>query len=200
MSFLQYLLPWLNSTRAWEEDGRLTLTADLDQNRLSGVRAGDPVERLSVLGPAQVMPFGFAWPHKGIDVTASNGRIQELGFYFGHAAEPGKGVFVGGFRYGGVPVRLSQATSESDVQTLFGQPYWRDQDEDEILLFYESPAGEWQLEFDPGGALKHLRVGFPLLADAEQRAAFGVTKPWPPDSTLSPRPAEPGAAPDRGGI
>ena len=80
-----------------------------------------------------------------------------------------------------MPLRLSNRSSESDVQALFGQPYWRDQDEDEIILFYEFPGVEWQIEFDLVGALKHLRVGRPLLADAEQRAAYGVTKHWPPD-------------------
>jgi len=182
------MLPWLNPTRAWEENSRLTLIVDLDQNRLSDVRAGDPVEKLSFLGPAEVTPSGFIWPRKGIDVTACDGGIRELGFYFGHAAEPNKGVFVGGFRYGLVPVRLSKASSELDVLALFGQPYWRDQDEDEILLFFEFPTGEWQLEFDLDATLKHLRIGFSMLADAEQRAAYGVTKPWPPDFMLPPRP------------
>jgi hypothetical protein len=127
------------------------------------------------------MPFGLAWSHRGIDVTVSDGRIQEIGFYFGHAAEPGKGTFPGSFRYGGVPLRLSNMSSSSDVQAVFGQPYWRDQDEDEIILFYEFPGVEWQIEFDLVGALKHLCVGRPLLADTEQRAAYGVTKHWPPD-------------------
>jgi hypothetical protein len=158
------------------------------------------VEKLTVLGPAKTTPSGFAWPHKGIDVTSSDGKIQELGFYFDHAAEPGKGAFAGRFQFGGVPVGLSNATGESDVQALFGQPYWRDQDEDEIILFYESLGGEWQLEFELGGNLKHLRVGTPLLADADQRSAYGVTKPWPPEYKLSSRHTHPHTAADDGGM
>jgi hypothetical protein len=196
LSLLRYLLPWLNPTRAWKEDGRLALVVDLDHNCLSGIRAGDSVEKLSLLGPATVMASGLAWPHKGIDVTVSDGRIQELSFCFGHAAEPGKGAFPGSFRYGGVPVRLSNASSESDIRVVFGPPYWRDQDEDEIILFYEFPGVEWQLELDLVGTLKHLRVGLPLLADAEQRAAYGVTKRWPPDYGLPPGPAESSVEPD----
>jgi hypothetical protein len=125
--------------------------------------------------------FVFAWSHKGIDVLAHDRRIWEMGFYLGHPAEPGHGAFAGCFRFGGSPVRLSKELRESGVQSLFGPPYWRDRDEGEALLFYEFPGVEWQLEFALDGTLKYLQLGLPLLADAGQRAAYGVTKPWPPD-------------------
>jgi hypothetical protein len=170
-----------NPTWAWEENAALPLTVDLDEHRLCGIAAGDSVEKLSILGPGKVTPFGFAWPRKGVDVTVSDdGSIEEMGFYFGHAAEARNGEFVGSFQYCGRPLRLSKELSESDIHSLFGKPYWRDQDEDEIILFYEFPNCEWQLELDLDGFLKYLRIGSQLLADAEQRVAYAVTKPWPP--------------------
>jgi hypothetical protein len=64
----------------------------------------------------------------------------------------------------------------------FGEPYWRDADADEVLLFYELPEVEWQLEFPlPAATLSAMVIVTPpLLADRQQRHHYGLDKPWPP--------------------
>jgi hypothetical protein len=57
-----------------------------------------------------------------------------------------------------------------------------DEDEDEILFFYERAGVELQLEFAGKETLSGVvMTGQPLMADPEQRRAYKVTAPWPPD-------------------
>ena len=89
--------------------------------------------------------------------------------------------FRGSFTFRGDTVALTTETTPEQVLRRFGDPYWKDEDRNELILFYEDGRVELQFEF-PG---KH-RLSFvtmmlnPLMADAEQRKAYGVTKPWPP--------------------
>ena len=69
------------------------------------------------------------------------------------------------------------------MQSIFGQPYWVDQDLDEVILFYEYQDGDVELQFEFPG---RVHLGFitlsahGVLSNAEQRKAYKVTKPWPP--------------------
>ena len=91
------------------------------------------------------------------------------------------GKFPGRFKHRGKIIELNTATTIDNVQEKLGEPYWFDDDTDEILLFYENGSVEMQFEF-PGKQ----KLGFitllldPIMADPEQREAYGVTKPWPP--------------------
>jgi hypothetical protein len=182
LGLVRYLLSRFNPTWTWEENPFQPLVVNLDSHRFCAVAVDDPAEALAFLGPGKNTNFGFVWPHKGIEVSVSIGeeRITEMGFYFGHADEAAKGVFPGEFRYRGAVLRLSGESKEADIHSVFGQPYWRNQDESEILLFYEFPKSELQVELGLDGFLKYLRFGGPVLADAEQRRLYGVTKVWPP--------------------
>lgn len=72
----------------------------------------------------------------------------------------------------GKELPVSSGSTEADITALFGEPYWRDEDDQEVLLFYEDGRVELQFEF-PGKE----RLGFitlllsPLLGEAEQRAS-----------------------------
>ncbi len=90
------------------------------------------------------------------------------------------GLFSGEFRYRERRLDLSEGTTERDLITAFGPPYWRDQDEVEVILFYEFGEYEWQIEMGLNDRLKLFVIAPPLLADPKQRAAYGVTRPWPP--------------------
>ena len=81
---------------------------------------------------------------------------------------------------------LSTLTTKDEIITLFGEPYWTDLDDDEIILFYEYRAGtiELQFEFPDGQNLAFITLmQNGVLSDSEQRQSYGVTKPWPPQST-----------------
>lgn len=88
----------------------------------------------------------------------------------------------------GSPLQLSTRTTISDVQSIFGEPYWMDEDSDEVILFYEYENGALELQFEfPGKAhLGSITLAVHgVLSKAEQRNAYKVTKPWPPKNTDS---------------
>ena len=173
------ILTWRNPTRDWRADPSRPLILDLDNHRLSGVGIGDPAIGLSFLGPAAEWSFPFVFPNHGLAILGFE-TIEELNFYFDDPAEPNKGCFRGESQFRGNAITLTPFVTERDVLALFGEPYWRDADSDETILFYEFPGREWHVEFGANGRLKCLVVGLPILADCAQRQAYGVTKVWPP--------------------
>ena len=93
----------------------------------------------------------------------------------------GIGKFPGQFVAHGASVELSATTEEADVLERFGEPYWRDDDKDETILFYEDGTVELQFEFPGKVHLGIITIMLsPILASAEQRQLYGVDKPWPP--------------------
>jgi hypothetical protein len=179
MGFVQSLFGQPNPTRRWQFDPSVPLVLDLDQHTLSGVGIGAPLERLSFLGKG-IARGSIDFPALGLAVSEADGRIHELIVYFGHPAEPDGGKFAGIVRHRGQTLELSAAATEPWLRARLGEPYWRDEDSQEAILFYEHGRHEWQVEFADDGRLKCLVICQPLLADEEQRRAFGVTKAWPP--------------------
>ena len=109
----------------------------------------------------------------GIEVGISDGVLN----YIFLAIED----FPGGFKYRGKDLELSTSTTIEDVRTIFGEPYWLDDDLDETLLFYENNTAEVQYEFPGKQNLGFITILLdPIMADPEQREGYGVTKPWPP--------------------
>ena len=83
----------------------------------------------------------------------------------------------------GTPLEISQGNSEADIQGIFGEPYWTDRSDGEVIMFYEYERGtvELQFEFPDAQKLGHIllaRNG--VLSGEEQRKAYKVDKPWPP--------------------
>jgi hypothetical protein len=181
VEFLWSLLGRSNPTRRWKEDRSVPLVVDLDRHRLADVGIGERFERLAFLGPADCDGDLLSFRSRGVEVVTEGGVVVEFTVFLRPPSEDEQmGRFAGSFRYRGAPLALSQGTREREVVAVFGAPYWRDQDEDEVLLFYEFGEWEWGIELSLAGWLKAVVVGKPLLADAETRAAYGVDKPWPP--------------------
>ena len=89
--------------------------------------------------------------------------------------------FPGGFIRVGQGLQLDTETTIDEILALFGEPYWRDNDDDEIILFYEENGHEIQIEFPDRRRLGFITItSRPILADPKQCEAYGVTKPWPP--------------------
>jgi hypothetical protein len=170
---------WTNPTRTWREDLSKSLLLDLDTHRFCGVGIGEPAQTLSFLGPATRWSYLLEFPNHGLAIQGDS-SITELNYYFGHREERSGGTFRGGIRHRGEALTLSATTTEEELLALFGQPYWRDADDDETILFYEFPEREWQVEFGTDGRLKCFVLGLPILTDPVQREAYGVSKTWPP--------------------
>jgi hypothetical protein len=173
---------WSNPTRGWHEDEARVLELDLDRQRFCGTAIDEPLERLSHLGPATRWSFALEFPRHGIHLCGGR-TIDEVSVFFGHPDEPRQGKYRGRILYRREELTLSYRDDEARLIALFGQPYWRDKDADETILFYEFGAVEWQVELGRDGCLKCFSLARPLLADPAQREAYGGTKPWPPPGT-----------------
>jgi len=180
------MLEWLfgpkDPTKDWQRTRELRLEVDLERGALNGVRLTEPADRLSFLGPVEdragLKADEFRYDSLGLSVGYDQEKaIDCFQFIQKDPACPQGRPFPGQCWYQGRILDLARATEPSFVEQV-GSPYWRDEDEDEILLFYEFPAMEWQVEFAPDGTLNRILVtSAPLLADPRQREAYGL----PPD-------------------
>jgi hypothetical protein len=114
----------------------------------------------------------------GIEITTSGGLVDSIFISLKS--------FSGRFTLNDSPLALGLDSEESKVTELFGEPWWKDVDDDlEVIDFYERPDGtEIQMEYPSMNQLRFitiLRSG--ILADPSQRESYGVTKPWPPAET-----------------
>lgn len=169
-------------TVAWTADPALAATLDLDRHRICGAGLGEPVERLAGLGPAEDGPAAargeLRYPSRGLSVSTVDGLVTA---FFVAWREPGYAPFAGRVTSDGREVGLAGGSTPEDLVAMLGTPYWRAEDPDEVILFYERRDVEWQLECDHGTGLRAMViVSPPILADPAQREAYGVTAAWPP--------------------
>lgn len=183
----EFLFGPTNPTKHWQRLPDLRLDFDLERAKLNGVGLGDPLETLSFLGPLEdrglfrnIEEYGYF--SLGLVVGCHNDEraIDCFEIVRSDRLSPRYRPYAGRFHYRGRDISLADLT-ELQFTDTFGAPYWRNEDDDEILLFYELPKVEWQVEFDPAGDFQRIVVeSEPLLADLRAREAFGVSRPWPP--------------------
>ncbi|MDH3206646.1 MAG: hypothetical protein OEO79_08540 [Gemmatimonadota bacterium] len=169
----------------WREENVL-LIADLDRFELNGVGFGQPVEDLRFLGPGASGAFDY--PAKGLQLDVdSHGRLDGLGLalrsgaYLDQVNPEGVREFAGRIRLRGRDWVAHELKGENDFVVAWGEPYWRDTDEDETLVFFEFARHEVQVELTRSGVPQVLFItAHPLMADPAQRESYGVTAPWPP--------------------
>lgn len=190
MSFFD-LFRGSSPTSGWREDRSIPLLADLDRLALNGTGFDDEVTGLEFLGPSDSR--GFDYPSKGVQLEVGDGLLEGLvlalrdGAYLGRSDESRVRAFAGRIRMNGRDLAPQDLRAESDFSAAWGEPYWRDEDEDEILLFFELDRGEVQVELSLAGVPQVLVVTPDrLMADPEQRRQYGVTKPWPPEGQWLP--------------
>jgi hypothetical protein len=170
-------------THTWKKDPSVPLIVDFDTHQLSGVGIGDAIQKLAFLGPARNDDAAGSWyvfRESGIAVGADEG----ITYFCVHLLpDPDEGIeaFPGALRYHGELLSRRNLAFEVDVRRTFGEPYWRKQDEDEILLFYEFGAVEWQIELTLEQKTKVVAISIPVLDDPEERKEYGVTREWPPN-------------------
>ena len=171
--------------QSWCARPGLMLEFDLDRHALCGVPLGAATESLSVFGPPDQprtsADASFWYCGRGFSVDLENRLVDCFTFVWRDDLEQGFSPFAGRFVRDGRRVELNGDASEELIVRQLGAPYWKDTDESETLLFYEVAGVEWQFELNLESRLKALIVtAHPLLADAEQRSAYRVAKPWPP--------------------
>lgn len=118
-------------------------------------------------------------------VCRPEGSGVEIGLVDGRVASVFVEVdaFKGGFLCDGESCGLGARSTVGEILQLFGEPYWTDRTDGEVILFYEFRQGAVELQFEfPDGE----RLGFVTLSrdgvmsDAAQRAAYGCDLSWPP--------------------
>ncbi len=172
----------------WIASPYFPLVLDLTEHALCNVGIGQPVEYLSVLGPPEgrreVHGGRYCWFSKGIEVDADErGMVDGIVVIRQDYLREGFSPFTGRAVHRGRSMELGAYCTEASFIEIFGEPFHRDADNDEIILFYEHRADvEWQVEFSKNGLLRALIItAHPLLEDCSQREEYGVTRPWPPD-------------------
>jgi len=158
---------------------------DFDTHSLCGIKLGDSVALLWKLGPpedqAQSRQGAFAYYSKGFQAESKNGVIVCFTLFWNKAQHRPFAEYAGVCRHRGRVLPLRAGSSEPVIRQMFGEPYWRDEDRDELLLFYEFKNLEWQFEISRREGLTAILVlAPPLMAERKQREAYKVTKPWPP--------------------
>jgi hypothetical protein len=170
----------------WQSEPGFEVQLDLGRHALCRCRIGDPIEWLSGLGQPEdakaLREQRYCYYSRGIEIGEENGNIADFAVFWIDYLQAGFQPFEGSVIYQGKTVALGPRNRESEFRATFGDPYWRDQDQDEIILFYEFQRDiEWQVEFTLQSNLKAIRVVWPaLMADAKQRELYGVNVAWPP--------------------
>ncbi|MBI5527752.1 MAG: hypothetical protein HY897_15585 [Deltaproteobacteria bacterium] len=172
-------------TRHWKGTPGLVPDFDLDRHALCGVRPGDPVAWLEKLGrcedQAAAKEGEYRWYTRGIAVDVDLYAVSAFIVHFADDREEGYAPFGGPCSVRGRSVPLTPETTEKEFGEAFGEPYWRDRETDETILFYEFGDIEWQAEFTSGRRLRLILVMTPpMLADEDQRKTYKIDKPWPP--------------------
>jgi len=119
----------------------------------------------------------FYDPSAGIELGVSGARLDYI-----HIA---LGQFAGDILADGRTIEVGANSREADIASLFGPPYWRDDDDDEVILFYEDGRVELQFEFPEKLTLGFITMSItPIMANAKQREAYGVSRSWPPTGPI----------------
>ncbi len=189
MGLFKLFTPKVDSLVAWRtEPGQTTdFDFDFDTHALCGIKPGDPISLLWKLGPpddkAEEANGNFNYYSKGVQVSAEEGKIVSFVLFWNDNRQKRFLPFNSPCHFHGQTLTLAPSTDEAALKSIFGEPYWRDEDADEIILFYEFGDIEWQVEIDRREGLTAIVIATPpLLAEEAQRQAYQVTKPWPPPS------------------
>lgn len=183
---LEFLFGPINPTKRWQQASNLQLDFNIESGAINGVKLSEPLERLSFLGPVEdqrgLSGAEYRYFSLGLSVSCCSraGAISAFELVEKDPFEPRYLSYSGRCHWRGRSLTFAN-TSEQSILDDLGSPYWRDQDDDEIILFYEFPTMEWQIEFDLDHTFNRIIVtSKPIMCDQRQREAYGVTRPWPP--------------------
>ncbi len=181
LAMLDFLFRRGNPTNNWRRSSGLSLTAELAIPALNGVALGSPFDQLSSLGRNDDTQYGtLCYYDLGIGVDcAQDGAIH--GYTVVLADENDKfQPFCGTLRWNDGQIGKVELRQDR-LQSMFGEWYWLDEDEDELIAFFEYPSHEMQVEISQCGAAKRIiLIRDRLMSKPDQRESYGVNKAWPP--------------------
>ena len=137
---------------SWKPDSGLVTNFDFDFDRhaLCGIKPGDPVSLLWKLGPPENRDAEASgncnYYSRGVQASVEQGKIVSFVLFWNDKDQKQFLSFNGPCTYHGQVIALRAGLSEAEVASIFGEPYWRNEDREEIILFYEFGDVEWQIE------------------------------------------------------
>lgn len=186
VELLKRLLWGKDPTSEWVRDMATRIECDLSTHSLCGVAIKEPFVRLSALGPSEDRKRAgngdFCYFSRGLKVGTKNGMITDFSFMWDSLLQVKNLIpFNGRFTFEGNVTTLGTATHLDTFISIFGEPYWKDEDDYGIALFYEYGDIEWQLDFNEKKCLYWFVITTPpLFEDEKNRQSYKLTKPWPP--------------------
>jgi hypothetical protein len=164
-SFLSKLLGRQNRTAAWRSVPALneTLTVDLTTHRFGNVAVGEPIDRLSFLGPADnchEQSEIFDYSKRGFYLVEDEGRLEAVVFIL----RPERSVvsFAGSWVCDGRSRTITSQTRPQDIRWDLGDPSQTETEPDgELIWVYEFPGVEWEFAWSPEQALESVEMRLP---------------------------------------
>jgi hypothetical protein len=100
-------------------------------------------------------------------------------------------LFKGCFLFNGTELKITEDNTPDDIKKIFGEPYWIDALDNEVILFYEYEDGSIELQFEFSDSMHLSHITFMMngvLSDKKQRESYKITKQWPPDGQPDNKP------------
>jgi hypothetical protein len=154
-----------NRTAAWQAVPALneTLTVDLTTHRFGAVAVGEPIDRLSFLGPADnchEQTEIYDYKKRGFYLVEDEGRLEAVVFIL----RPERGVvtFVGRWVCDGRSRTITSQTRPQDIRWDLGEPSRTETEPGgELVWVYEFPGVEWEFAWSPEQALESVEMRLP---------------------------------------
>ncbi|MBN1478328.1 hypothetical protein JXA47_16350 [Candidatus Sumerlaeota bacterium] len=172
----------------WVRNPNLRIEVDLDHHTLCGVPLGQSTVPLRGLGPAASAAAAkigsFDYPPHGLSFSDEGGILAEFTLNWNEVG--GAQPFTGPVHALGQSFQLHGRTTEEQFTAFFGEPHWREFEEDGDFTLYcerstDSGAVEWQVYFSGEALLDTLSVSMcPEMAELAYRQMTGCDRPWPP--------------------
>lgn len=147
IAFLNKLLGRQNRTADWPATPNSVdvLQVNLDTHRFGGVAIGDPIDKLSFLGPAAncYQPVSvYDYPEQGFYISEDDGRLDAVVFLWHSAPKPS---FTGQWIYENQPCSIHAQTQPTQLQAIWGNPTKvYTEDLGELVWLYRFPTVEWE--------------------------------------------------------
>jgi hypothetical protein len=150
-----------NPTRNWTACDNRSFRFQVDDASLNGVRIGEPLGHIAILGPLQgradysdrelrYYSLGLC-----VDYDEADQRIAGFHVVYRDECELKYSPFGGEVVYQNEVVDAAHMKL-ADCDALFGENYYLDVDEDETIAYYNFASLKWQVEFGNDGQLNRL--------------------------------------------
>jgi hypothetical protein len=151
------------------------LTIDLATFSCGQSRLGMAVSATEYFSNALRARDTFVDERNGVELSTARDVLDSVFVTLKH--------FSGKFSKSGNALDINTKTTEAQILALFGEPYWIDRSDGEVIMFYEYQHGtiELQFEFTDGRTLSFITLcQNGVLSSEEQRKNYEVNKAWPP--------------------